>query len=241
MKYPWLAALVLAGVHCAPPAPAPPSSPAPAGTPPATAPSGPDARARFLATCASSPELAGYCGCAFDVTTKDFPELLADEKVPTERAEAAKAAIGERCATTLPEAFVKQQFTARCAADEPSFAKYCECSWTEYRKTLSSADIAQDRWRDARGGTGTLRAVAAACGPSLSEAELAANFRQQCVTKPELAKFCDCTWKEARRRFSIGEIVLDAVSWPENDGAAVDIYARCEKLNPDAAKATPKK
>ncbi len=234
---PLLAALAVALCHCG--GSTPPADKRPATSPSsATAKPTDDARAQFLTSCASNDVMKDYCGCAYDVTKNDFPELLSEGKAATARVQAAKDAIGDACSKTLPEPFVKKEFVSKCSADDASFGKYCECSWTEYRKTFSAAQIAQDKWRDVSNGTATLKTTAATCGAQLSEPQLQASFKKECTTKPELDKFCDCTWKEARRRFSVGEIVLDAISWPENQGAAIDVYAKCEKMNPDASSKT---
>src|SRR4051812_16539283 len=95
-----LAALACATCHCG--GSTPPADKTPATSSTTTPKSTDDGKAQFLTSCAATDEMKDYCGCAYDVTKKDFPELLSEGKAATPRVQAAKSAIGDACAKTLP-------------------------------------------------------------------------------------------------------------------------------------------
>ncbi len=214
-------AIALAACAGAPPAPAPappPPAPAPAPTPTAASAAPPHAAAStktaadhhrdFMAGCAkkavSSPD---YCECAWGELRKAFTDdEMAAGDLPPPKLEKLKARVLGACASKIPEDNVRADFGKACMGSKPELKPYCECTWSEFRKRFSAAElndeatVASERFLSAR------LPVVKACGNKMPAGVSEEAFMKGCMKDASVDKFCGCAWKELRKQASPAEI-----------------------------------
>jgi hypothetical protein len=187
------------------PTAAPPPSPTPAPPPAKTAA---DHHREFMGGCAkkavNSPD---YCECAWGEFRKAFTdeEMNAGE-MPPAKLDKLKTQVVGACSSKIPEEVVKEGFSKGCIGKNPDMKTYCDCTYTEFRKRFSAAElgdegtVSSDRFVAARGP------VVKACGNKMPESVSKEAFMKGCVKDPSTEKFCGCAWKELRKQASPAEI-----------------------------------
>lgn len=98
------------------------------------------------------------------------------------------------------------EFMTGCGRRARTSADYCECAWGEFHKELSDDDM--DAPELDRTKVDKVKArVLVACASFVSEDMVHADFAKACASgKSELEPYCDCTWKELRKKFSAAEL-----------------------------------
>jgi hypothetical protein len=106
---------------------------------------------------------------------------------------------------------------------------YCECTWTEFRKRFSPAELSDEgivhdeRFLTAR------TPVVKACGNKMPESVSKDAFMKGCAKDPSADKFCGCAWKELRKQASPAEIEAGTF---EQKTAFAQVEKSCGKLRP---------
>jgi hypothetical protein len=183
----------------------PPRDATPAPPPAKTAA---DHHREFMGGCAkkavNSPD---YCECAWGEFRKAFTdeEMNAGE-MPPAKLEKLKTQVVSACSSKIPEEVVKDGFSKGCIGKNPDMKTYCDCTYTEFRKRFSAAElgdegtVSSDRFVAARGP------VVKACGNKMPESVSKEAFMKGCAKDPSTEKFCGCAWKELRKQASPAEI-----------------------------------
>lgn len=216
----WLGAAAACGGTSSPAAPARPRAPvapvAPPSTPAEDEPPPPKRPAKTAADhhrelvegctqkSVNSPE---YCECVW----AEFRTVFSDDEMnagnlAAEKLDTVKAAVSRACSSKIPESAVKDAFATTCIGKIPEAKSYCECTWTEYRKRFSAAELSDeatakgDRFVAARGQ------VAKACASKMPESVSKEAFMSGCAKDAAAKDFCDCVWKELRKQASAADI-----------------------------------
>lgn len=199
-----------------PPATAPPP-PAPAATKPDEAPppkptatvkTAADHHREFMAGCAkkaiNSPD---YCECAWGEFRKTFTdEEMSSGDMPPAKLEKVKGQVLGACASKIPEENVRADFARACVGTKPDLKPYCDCTWTEFRKRFSSAELNDEATVSSERFLGSRVPVVKACGNKMPDAISKEAFMKGCMKDPSVDKFCGCAWKELRKQASPAEI-----------------------------------
>ena len=209
------AAVWLAACGGAAPKPVTPAQPDPVATAPkrteeptAPAKTAADHHREFMGGCAkkavNSPD---YCECAWEEFRKVFTdEEMSAGDMPAAKLEKVKTQVLGACSAKIPEEVVKDGFAKGCIGKNPDMKSYCECTWVEFRKRFSAAElgdegtVTSDRFVAARGP------VVKACGAKMPESVSKEAFMKGCAKDPSAANFCGCAWKELRKQASPSEI-----------------------------------
>ncbi|MDB5214039.1 MAG: hypothetical protein JWO86_1966 [Myxococcaceae bacterium] len=195
----------------APPAPstAATSTPAPADTAPAApVKTAADHHREFMGGCAkkavNSPD---YCECAWGEFRKAFTEEEMNAgDMPAAKIEKLKAQVTGACASKIPEATVKEGFSKGCIGSNPDMKTYCDCTYTEFRKRFSPAELGDEATVSSERFIAARAPVVKACGNKMPESVSKDAFMKGCVKDPSTDKFCGCAWKELRKQASPAEI-----------------------------------
>lgn len=190
--------------------------------------------ARFMTGCAKTPDLAGYCDCAWGAMGKLFTqeEMANDQKPNDEQLAKMKAGIAKECADKLPVPVLRDGFVAECKKGDPQqLEAYCGCIYGELQKVISPAEFAQPELTPKL--TVALRTGAKACSSKLSATAMRAGFTKECAQKPGRDAFCACAWKAISARTSLGEIQSLGDS-PEMKPIYEDMMKQCRKHLPAA-------
>lgn len=225
------------------PAAAPPSAPskaaqsaAPASTAAPVATGAPaktaaDHHRDFMSGCAkkavNSPD---YCECAWGEFRKAFTddEMSAGD-MPAPKLDKVKAQVIGACASKIPEESVKDGFAKGCVGQNADMKPYCDCTWTEFRKRFSAAEIgdegtvASDRFVAAR------VPVVKVCGNKMPESVSKDAFMKGCAKAEAATSFCGCAWKELRKQASPAEIESGTFDQKSVFG---QVEKSCGKLRP---------
>jgi hypothetical protein len=222
---------------------------APASTAPSTAPAstgaaaGPGAGApppgktaadhhrEFMGGCAkkavNSPD---YCECAWGEFRKAFTdEEMSAGDMPAARLDKVKGQVVGACASKIPEENVKDGFEKGCIGKNPEMRSFCECTWTEFRKRFSAAELGDE------GTVASERFVAArvpvvkTCGNKMPESVSKEAFMKGCAKAEAAEKFCGCAWKELRKQASPAEIEAGTFDQKSIFG---QVEKSCGKLRP---------
>jgi hypothetical protein len=215
-----LAVAAVCLVACGSAPPAPPAAPAPA----AAAPTGPtpaapttpakggktaaDHHREFMGGCAKKAENSpDYCECAWGEFRKMFTdeEMSAGDMPPAKLAK-VKSQVAGACASKIPEETVKAGFQSGCMGKNPEMKAYCECTWTEFRKRFSTAELGDEETVQSERFLGARGPVVKACGGKMPESVSKEAFLKGCAKDPSADKFCGCAWKELRKQASPAEI-----------------------------------
>ena len=162
----------------------------------------------FMGGCAkkavNSPD---YCECAWGEFRKAFTdEEMSAGDMPAAKLDKVKSQVIGACASKIPEETVKDGFTKGCVGKNPEMKSYCDCTWTEFRKRFSAAElgdegtVASDRFVAAR------IPVVKVCGNKMPESVSKEAFMKGCAKAEAAEKFCGCAWKELRKQASPAEI-----------------------------------
>jgi hypothetical protein len=185
----------------------------------------------FMAGCTTKvPNAPDYCECGWEQMTKTFSE---DEMNSSEENQPKLAQLKDRiegtCQGKLPEDVIKASFVHGCLHEEARRGAYCDCTWTEFRKKFSAAELADDATVKSERFSAARRGSVKVCGAKMPE-ELARDaFAQACVKDPSLKPVCDCAWKTLRGEGSAAEIEAGLV---EGEAVRAKIDKACGKLRP---------
>jgi hypothetical protein len=191
-------------VAAAPTAPPPPS--ATAATPPVKTAA--DHHREFMGGCAkkavNSPD---YCECAWGEFRKAFTddEMNAGD-MPAAKLDKLKGQVAGACASKIPEATVKEGFSNGCAGSNADMKPYCDCTYTEFRKRFSAAELGDEGTVASERFIAARTPVVKACGNKMPESVSKDAFMKGCAKDPSTDKFCGCAWKELRKQASPAEI-----------------------------------
>ena len=239
------AAVSVAACGGGPPKPAVPAQPDVATSVPPTPPkaedggAGPAAAAKtaadhhreFMGGCAkkavNSPD---YCECAWDEFRKVFTdEEMSAGDMPAGKLEKLKTQVLGACSAKIPEETVRDGFAKGCVGKNPDMKTYCDCTWTEFRKRFSAAElgdegtVSSERFITARGP------VVKACGNKMPESVSKEAFMKGCAKDPTATSFCGCAWKELRKQASPAEIEAGTFDQKSIFG---QVEKSCGKLRP---------
>ena len=185
-----------------------------------------------MATCEKGMRGApDYCQCSWDLLLRVFTEkeLTANEPDPAKLA-AYKDKLAPTCGGKIPEPVAREKFMEGCAKAK-EVGPYCECAWTELRKTLSVGDLVLPESANSGRVVAATKTLAKSCGGKLPEKVARDAFLQGCNgEKPGTEKFCECAWKQVRAISTPAEIFAGSA---DVDAAKPKIRAECGKLLPD--------
>jgi len=167
-----------------------------------------DHHREFMSGCAKKAQNSpDYCECAWGEFRKAFTdEEMTAGDMPAAKLEKVKSQVVGACSSKIPEEVVKEGFSKDCAGKNPDMKTYCDCTYTEFRKHFSAAELrdeataTSDRFVAARGP------VTKACANKMPESVSREAFMKGCVKEPSSDKFCGCAWKELRKQASPAEI-----------------------------------
>lgn len=185
----------------------------------------------FMSGCSGKvPNAPDYCECGWEQMTKTFSE---EEMNSSEEDKAKLAQLKERvegiCRGKLPEAMIRGGYVQSCAGDQPKRAPYCECTWAEFRKKLSAAEMADDATVKTERFVSAKKVAVKACAAKMPEEVARDGFFQGCVKDEAHKPFCACAWKTIRAESSPAEIEGNLV---DLEAARGKIDKACSKLRP---------
>lgn len=245
VRFAWPLVLCLAACGGAPPEPAAP----PPAQPPA-APSAPEAahpkktladlQREFTDSCisgavsaspnTSAADMHPYCECSWGQMTQTFTEdEMAGSTPDAAKVDQLKARVKSACARKLPEPVIKENFVKGCVGDRVGVAPYCECTFAEYRKTLSAGDLADEHTAESEGFKTATKGAAKACQAKLPSGFAHDQFLAGCSEDKAMKGFCECAFKEVSKVSGPGEIVAGLV---DVDALRPKIDKACGKLKP---------
>jgi hypothetical protein len=221
------------------PTPAP-STPAGSGTtqaPPADATPTPPAKTaadhhrEFMGGCAkkavNSPD---YCECAWGEFRKAFTdEEMNAGDMPAAKLDKVKSQVVGACSSKIPEEVVREGFSKGCVGKNPDMKTYCDCTYTEFRKRFSAAELGDEATVGSDRFVAARTPVVKACGNKMPESVSKEAFMKGCVKDPSTDKFCGCAWKELRKQASPAEI--EAGTFDQKTVFA-QVEKSCGKLRP---------
>ena len=191
-------------------------APVPAATKPAEPPPKPAALAKtaadhhreFMAGCAKkTPNSPDYCECAWGEFHKVFTdEEMGSGEMPPPKLEKVKGQVLCACASKIPEENVRADFGKACVGTKPDLKPYCDCTWTEFRKRFSTAELNDEATVSSERFLTARVPVVKACGSKMPETISKEAFLRGCTKDPSVDKFCECAWKELRKQASPAEI-----------------------------------
>src|SRR5262245_19279892 len=141
-------------------------------------------RRAFMEGCSRRmPGAADYCECGWQQMTEIFSEAeLNSASAPDEsKLEALRDRTAARCLGKLPESRVRGDFMKDCTGGDAKLDAYCDCGWTELRKSLSVTDIADRRKMESRRGAEARKAMASKCGAKVPEQLVRDEFMRGCL------------------------------------------------------------
>jgi hypothetical protein len=168
-----------------------------------------DHHREFMNGCAkkavNSPD---YCECAWGEFRKTFSddEMNGGGELPPGKLEKLKGQVLGACASKIPEENIREGFAKGCVADKPEMKTYCDCTWTEFRKRFSSAELGDEATVASERFLAARAPVVKACGAKMPESVSRDAFLKGCAKDPSAANFCGCAWKELRKQASPAEI-----------------------------------
>jgi len=189
-------------------------------------------REEFMTKCTSAFQGApDYCQCSWDLLLRVFDEkaLASDAPDPAKLAE-YKQKLPAACGGKVPEPVAHEKFMEGCGKEGELHA-YCECSWTELRKTLSVGDLVLPESANSPRVVAATKGLAKSCGDKLPEKIARDAFLQGCNgERPGTEKFCECAWKQVRAVSSAAEIFAGSADLAQ---AQPKIKEKCGKLLPE--------
>jgi hypothetical protein len=177
-------------------------------TPPTSGKTAADHHRDFMTGCAkkavNSPD---YCECAWGEFRKTFTddEMNAGD-MPPAKLEKVKSQVVGACASKIPEENIRDGFAKGCIGEKPEMKTYCDCTWTEFRKRFSPAELGDEATVTSERFLAARAPVVKACGAKMPESVSREAFLKGCAKDPSAEKFCGCAWKELRKQASPAEI-----------------------------------
>ncbi len=190
-----------------------------------------DHKRKFMADCANkainSPD---YCECAFEEVRKLFTEDELNAKdPPKEKVERLSSQIKAACASKIPEELVKGGYDKGCIGDRPDMKPYCDCTWAEFRKRFSSAELGDEETVKGDRFLASRAPVVKACAAKMNANSAKELFNKGCAKDPKAEKFCACAWKELLKTASAAEIQAGLV---DEVKMRTTVEKGCAKLRP---------
>jgi len=172
-----------------------------------------------------------YCQCSWDLLLSIFSEkeLTAKEPDPAKMA-SYKEKLPPTCGGKIPEPAAREKFVEGCGAKNSELGPYCECAWTELRKTLSVGDLVLHESANSERLIAATKTLPKSCGAKLPEKVARAAFLEGCNgERAGTEQFCECAWKQLGATSSAAEIFAGTA---DVAGAKPKIQAECGKLLP---------
>lgn len=178
------------------------------------------------------PGAPDYCQCSWDLLLSVFSEKELTAKEPDAAKMASyKEKVASTCSGKIPEPVAREKFMEGCGAKASEIGPYCECAWTELRKTLSVGDLVLPGSAQSERVVAATKTLPKSCGAKLPEKVARAAFLQGCNgEQPGSEKFCECAWKQLRATSSAAELFAGTT---DVAAAKPKIRAQCGKLLPD--------
>lgn len=178
-----------------------------------------------------------YCDCAWSQLKKTLGDDLAGKDDP-KLAPQVRENVARECRAKAPEPMVKDGYLEGCTGGRAEMQDYCSCTWAEFRKRYSVADMGDESIVKGEGFSTARKQVVKACGAKMPEAVAKDDFMKGCVTDATQTDFCACAWKETRKLGSPAEIEAGTV---DRQKLVTTIDAACRKLAKPAAAPPPAK
>jgi hypothetical protein len=106
---------------------------------------------------------------------------------------------------------------------------YCECTFAEFRKSMSVADLADPATAKTERFAAARKGAAKVCGTKLPEQVVHDGFVAGCAKEEKLKPFCECAWKVVRKEKSAAEVEAGLV---DMDAMRPNLEKGCNKLRP---------
>lgn len=224
-------ALPLAAACAAPPPPQAPEQPAEPAPTAAPQRSMMDVRRDFVGACNKrAPGAPDYCECSWEQALKIFsPAELNAPEADKGKLLQLKDLVQATCRAKVPEENVKASFVRACVGEAPGLADYCDCNWGVLRRTLSTAELADEATTKDPRFTAATKETAKTCGAKMPEVIAREAFLKGCAAEKAMEPFCGCAWKSLRTAGSAAEIL----------GGVVDIEAQRPKFQKACGKLRP--
>jgi len=195
-------------------------------------------RRAFMDGCEKGgPETKPFCECAWAEMRSAIGDAKMGGQGPDEKDIVdTHPRVMSACKDKMPEPAVKQGFLTGCVAERAEMTPYCECSWAEFRKRFSAADLGDgevvktEKFAQARAD------VTKACGSKISEKVVKEGFLKACARDPKLDKFCGCAWDELRKLAGPAEIEAGLV---DRDKVTTTLDKACGKHRPAGMTPAP--
>lgn len=202
-----------------------------------------DHKRDFMTGCAkkavNSPD---YCECAWGEFRKVFSDAeMSAGEMPQEKLDKVKGQVMGACASKIPEDVIKEGYASGCSSGRPDMKPYCDCTWGEFRKRFSAAELGDDATVQSDRFLAARVPVVKACAAKMPEGVAKDAFMKGCASDPRAQPFCTCAWKELRKQVSAAEI--EAASF-DREKVMQGVEKSCAKLRPakdGAAKDGPAK
>jgi hypothetical protein len=154
-----------------------------------------------------------YCECGFEQFKEVFKD--ADLSKPLEDGDPRVAKLQQQtskaCASKLPEADIKANFTTACTEDDSRRAAYCGCAWTSLRKKLAPADFIGLDENDAR-FVAQKKVMVVDCKGKFPTDVAKLDFMKACTQgQPSADSACSCKWNKLKKQFTTEELVAGTV------------------------------
>ena len=164
----------------------------------------------FMRGCLTRvPHGEDYCECGWGELEDTFSEaeMNSTSKPDTSKLRELRDRTAAKCQTKLPEATLREEFVNDCASGKPDLAPFCGCAWTELRKKLSVAELADKKAMQSPRFIEAKKAVSRTCGPKMPEQAVREEFMRGCLhVDVQATTFCSCVWKTLREKMSPAQI-----------------------------------
>jgi hypothetical protein len=190
-----------------------------------------------MRACKKSPDLDAFCACGWEVFSKNITHEQMRTGVAREKLADVTTITTNMCADKLPEPVVQQNFIEACIAEESGARPYCECFWSELRKSFSASDLAKPEVAHSEHFVTSARTIAkSTCGPKLPEEAVRTPFISGCTKgNGNLEKFCTCGWREIRAVMTPAEIRMQgSETTPEFKVGMDRVAKKCARFRPNA-------
>ena len=162
----------------------------------------------FMQSCEKGGEGTGpFCECAWSEMRASLGDAKMGNEGPNEKdLVESHPRVMAACKSKMPESAVKQGFMVGCIGGRQEMTPYCECSWTEFRKSFSAGDLGDGTIIQSEKFAKARVEVTKTCGPKISEKVVKEGFLKACTRDPQAEKFCGCEWDELKKMATPAEI-----------------------------------
>ncbi len=211
----WLLVVIVAGCGTTKPANVLPPASAPATSQHAPAPPAKDKptlqsqRGPFVDACMQSIGSREYCECGFVQFEGLYKDVDFEKEPPKDDPRMGQLAIKmkEACSDKFPEPKAQEQFMQSCTENEPKRDPYCNCAWTELRKSLSVSDILNYPPGDAK-YVEAKKGIPKACKGKYPIDLASSEYLEACKAGSQRTdKQCQCMWKKITKKLSVEQLV----------------------------------